>query len=247
MPRIDGNMVQNTAGGFTFAGTRIEKLGATEYTLVTIAVDESSSVSGFDTELRQALIIAVEACQASPRAEYLLVRVVGFGSQYQGGVDEIHGFKLLSEIDLQAYRAIQPRGMTPLNDACYNAVGATNAYAKQLTDQDFGVNAITFVITDGGENASTTTQTMVCDEVKKALRAEVLESMVSILIGINATDCAQLLADYQQEVGFTHFIDAGKATKQKLAKLADFVSQSISSQSQALGTGGPSQQISAVI
>ena len=45
----------------------------------------------------------------------------------------------------------------------------------------------------------------------------------------------------------TKFIDAGAANERSLAKLADFVSQSISSQSQSLGTGGPSQNISAVI
>ena len=44
-----------------------------------------------------------------------------------------------------------------------------------------------------------------------------------------------------------HHIDVGDATPRKLAKLAAFVSQSISSQSQALGTGGPSQNIAATI
>ena len=42
-------------------------------------------------------------------------------------------------------------------------------------------------------------------------------------------------------------IDAGDATPAKLAKLAVFISTSISSQSQHLGTGGPSQQIAATI
>jgi hypothetical protein len=51
----------------------------------------------------------------------------------------------------------------------------------------------------------------------------------------------------RSEVGITQFIDAGDATKGKLAKLAAFVSQSISSTSQALGTGGPSQAIAATV
>ena len=51
----------------------------------------------------------------------------------------------------------------------------------------------------------------------------------------------------EQRMQISQYIDAGAATKGKLAKLADFVSQSVSSQSQALGTGGPSQNISATI
>ena len=71
--------------------------------------------------------------------------------------------------------------------------------------------------------------------------------MISILIGINASDCARLLSEFQREAGMTQFIDAGDTTPPKLAKLAAFVSQSVSSQSAALGTGGPSKQIAATI
>ena len=78
-------------------------------------------------------------------------------------------------------------------------------------------------------------------------KGEDIESLITILIGINAADCTQELDDFRQQAEIDQYIDAGKATKGKLAKLADFVSQSVSSQSQALGTGGPSQNISATI
>jgi hypothetical protein len=51
------------------------------------------------------------------------------------------------------------------------------------------------------------------------------------------------LERFQKEAGIDQFVDIGDATPQKLAKLANFVSQSISSQSQALGTGAASQQL----
>lgn len=248
MPRLTGDMAHGAiAGGFTYQGTRIDRLGAAEYTLVTIAVDETGSVCGFQDELRDMLIAAVEACADSPRAEYLLVRVIGFGSQYHNGVDELHGFKPLSEIDPSTYRDIRPSGMTPLCDACYSALGAMNAYGQDLVDQDYGVNAVAIVITDGGDNASTATMRMVKDEARKGVSGEVLESMVSVLVGINAKMCSAELAEFRTEAGLTHYVDAGDATKEKLARLAQFVSQTISSQSQALGTGGPSQNISATI
>jgi len=251
MSRIskENNMQSHRIGGgnFTFKGSRIDRLGATEYTLGTIAADATGSILGFENELRNMLIMSVESCKKSPRSDNMLIRVLLFSDMYPNGVKEIHGFKLLSEIDTSAYPLIQPGGMTPLNDACYSAIGASNAYAKQLSDNDFGVNGIAFIITDGGENASVTTMDMVKKELERSVSGEVLESMVSVLIGINAKNCKSLLEKFKNEAGISQFIDAGDATKGKLAKIAGFVSQSTSSQSQALGTGGPSQNISATI
>lgn len=253
MPRLMDNGTMETGNiggmqGFKFSGIRTEHLGATEYTLVTIAVDETGSVSGFGKELRDSLVAAVEACQKSPRSDNLLLRVIKFSDRFPNGIEELHGFKPLPEIDPKKdYQMFNPGGMTPLCDACFNAIGAMNAYGQKLVDDDFGVNAIGFVITDGGENSSVATMNMVKQEAKKAITGEIVESMVIVLIGINAAHCKNELEEFQREAGLNQYIDAGQATKGKLAKLADFVSQSVSSQSQALGTGGPSQNISATI
>lgn len=247
MPRLmqTDNMQshQVTGGGnFTFTATRVEKLGATEYTLATIAVDTTGSTASFSTELRNALVAVVEACKKSPRANNLLIRVVEFNSTIPGNVREIHGFTLLKDIDPVAYPNFQPDGMTPLNDAAYSVFGALKDYGKTLTDQDFSVNGIGVVITDGGENASTMSARAVRDQIESATREEILESLVTILVGINASSSRRLLEAWQRETGIGQYVDAGNATPKRLAKLASFVSQSISSQSQALGTGGPSQQ-----
>lgn len=250
MPKLtkDGMSKHRIGGGrFTFEGARIEHLGATEYTLVTVAIDETGSVSGFADELRNMLILAVESCKKSPRSDNLLLRVLTFSDMYKNGVNEIHGFKPLAEIDVSAYPTLNPGGWTPLCDACYSSIGAMNEYGKNLSDNDFGVNAIAFIMTDGGENSSTATMKMVKEEAARGISGETLESMVSVLVGINAAGCSAALDDFKDEAGLSHFIDAGSATKGKLAKLAGFVSRSVSSQSQALGTGGPSQNISATI
>ncbi len=251
MPRITTNSagMQNhkLGGNFNFTAKRIEHLGATEYTLVTIAVDESGSVFSFKSELEKMLVAAVESCKRSPRSDNLLVRVLFFSDKYPKGALEVHGFKPLADIDTTAYATLSPGGNTPLCDACYSGVGAMNKYGKDLADQDYLANGICFFITDGGENASIATMAMVKDELQKAVTGEYLESMVSVLIGVNATYCKSILEDFRREAGIDKFIDAGEATPAKLAKIADFVSRSISSQSQSLGTGGPSQQIAAVI
>ena len=56
----------------------------------------------------------------------------------------------------------------------------------------------------------------------------------------------RFLDGFATEAGMK-YLSAGDATNGKLAKLAEFVSQSVSSQSQSLGTGGPSQTIAATI
>jgi len=253
MPRLmdnDGMETGQIGGmqGFGFSGVRTDKLGASEYTLVTIAVDETGSVWGFERELRESMVTAIEACQRSSRSDNLLLRVIKFSSAFAGGVEELHGFKSLAEIDAQNdYAQFNPGGGTPLFDACFSAIGAMNAYGQKLIDDDFGVNAIAFIITDGDNTYSTATEQMIKEEMEKAVTGEIVESMVSVLIGINADEYRRELNEFQQNAGITQYIDAGKATKGNLAKLADFVSQSVSSQSQALGTGGPSQNISATI
>lgn len=248
MPRITGDMETHKLGGsFTFSAARIERLGATEYTLVTVAVDATGSVLCFKKQLRDMLVASVDSCKKSPRSDNLLVRVFFFSSAYPSGISEVHGFKPLAEIDTASYPEIETGGDTPLYDACYSGVGAMNAYAKQLVNQDFNVNGICFVVTDGGENASVATVNMVKNELEKSVTGEILESMISVLIGINTQGCGQALQDFRQDTGITHYRDAGDATPRNLAKLAGFVSQSVSSQSQALGTGGPSQNIAPTI
>lgn len=247
----DGMNDFSFGSGFQFSGATIDNLTASEYTLVTVALDESGSISGKENEIRDMLVAAIGACHSSPYANNLLARVVRFGTQYRAnnGIDEIHGFKTLAEIDLAAYPQLRGGGGTPLCDAVYTGVGAMNTYAKDLADMDFAVNGITFVITDGGDNCSTATMNMVKEELKRSVTGEVMESHVSVLIGID-TGYGGVQADlqkFQVEAGMDQFIWAGAATKGNLAKLAAFVSQSISSTSQALGTGGPSQNISATI
>jgi uncharacterized protein YegL len=232
---------------FQFSGIRTDHLGATEYTLVTVAVDVTGSTSSFADELRKTLIEAVESCKKSPRRNNLLLRVITFSSYLPNGHEELHGFKPLADIDTNSYPHFNPRGGTPLFDASFSAVGATNQYAEKLTADDYGVNGIIFVITDGDDNDSTVTPKMIKEEVTKALVGEHIESLVTVLIGINASYFKQELESFKKEAGIDQYIDAGDATVGKLAKLAAFVSQSISSQSQALGTGGPSQQIAATI
>lgn len=258
MPKLaqgdDSGMQTYQIGGsnFTFQATRIGSLGASGYTLVTIVVDTTGSTEGFTDQLREMLVTTIQACKKSPRKEFLLVRVVLFSTTYNDGHQELHGFTRVLDIDTDSYPTFVASGATPLWDATYSGVGAMAEYAEDLVSQDFDVNGILFVITDGmeggwGGTVSTARPAMINAKLAEITQRELMESMVSILIGINASTCTKWLEDFRKEAGFTQYIDAGDATSESLAKLADFVQFSISSQSQALGTGGPSQAIPATI
>lgn len=233
----------NAGSGYKFSATKIKDLGAAEYTLVTIVMDASSSVEGFAVQLEQALKTIYKACDKSPRKDNLLVRVVQFASR----VTELHGFKLLSSIVEKDYdNILQLGGSTALFEAMDESIQATGTYGKQLTSQDFLVNAIVVVVTDGeGNCGAINSGDLAADAgvVKKGLlnvrRAENLESCLTILVGVTNDDnnLNHYLQTVKDEAGFDQYISIGKATPGRIAKLAEFVSQSISSTSSALGTG----------
>lgn len=228
---------------FKFSAVKIDDLAdlANDFTLVTICTDKSSSVRGFQTALNECRKEIIAACAKSARAENLLVRILDFNGQ----VEEVHGFKILNKIAVGDY-VLNAQGGTALYDAAYSGIGATVTYAKSLTDQDFNVNGIVFVLTDGEDNSSKETPKTVAKLKSDALARETdIESLLTILIGVNVTDpsCSRYLKKFKDEGEFDQYEEIGNTSKESLAKLAQFVSKSISSQSQSLGTGGPSQTL----
>jgi uncharacterized protein YegL len=232
-------------GNFQFSAVRIEDLGATEYTLVTIVVDISGSVIRFADELLKCIQSIVGACQKSPRAENLLIRILVFNHE----ISEIHGFKNLSDIDPNSYTALRPDGWTALYDATYDGVGATLEYSKRLVDQDFDCNGAVYIITDGMDNRSSMTPSSIKEKIDSALQNEEIESLITVLVTLKSPGSAwenevkRGLEKFHKDANLTQMGDVGDATPQRLAKLANFVSESVSSQSQALGTGAPSQTL----
>lgn len=244
MPRLNDGLSQHKlpTGHYGYSAVGLDKLGATEYTLVTIVQDVSSSVTGFKTEMEKALKEIITACKFSPRADNLMIRFVQFNEK----LHEAHGFKLLEQCNPDDYdNSLSIGGMTALRDAAENAISATADYAKQLTENDFSVNAIVFVVTDGCDNQSTLSTKQVKQAMSAAMKKETLESIVTVLIGVNLSDIGvkQELDNFNQEAGMSQFVDIGNASAKTLAKLAEFVSKSISAQSQSLGTGQPSQPL----
>ena len=227
---------------YGYSATRIEHLGATEYTIAAIVCDVSGSTAAFTSEMESAITGIVQACKFSPRADNLLLRLV----EFDDALREIHGFKLLENCHLADYCGVlRSGGSTALYDAAENAVSSITHYGGRLGAGDFSANAILFVITDGMDNASKLAPAKVKEALQRAVTSETLESIISVLIGVNVRDpeVSRYLRRFHTEAGFTQYIELEKADAKALARLARFVSQSISAQSQALGSGGSSQSL----
>ncbi len=245
MPKLNDENMENfgNIGTYGFSGTRLDDLGSTSYTLVNLCVDISGSVMRFSAELEKCVKEVVKACQLSPQADNLMIRLVKFNDY----TDEVHGFKLLDKINLDDYNgAFHCGGGTALYDTVINAMDATTAYAKSLMSSDFQCNALTVVLTDGDDNMSSFGKQGVHDSLEKAVTSEALESLSSILVGVNVqnAELAKYLNDFQKEAGFTQYVELDNADSKTLAKLDKFISRSISMSSTALGSGGPSKSLS---
>ena len=79
--------------------------------------------------------------------------------------------------------------------------------------------------------------------MRRGVSEEWLESLSVILVGVNASRYKKELQAFQMDADLSQYVDVGDATPTKLAQLAQFVSRSISAQSQSLGTGGASQPL----
>lgn len=228
--------------GFQFSGINIKKLGASEFTLVGMACDRSSSVSPFAREIETCVAESFKACQKSARVDNLLARLLAFGTE----VTEEHGFRPLADCHLANYQGfLKPGGTTKLYDACIDSVDAMATYGKSLIDQDYMANGILIIITDGADYGSLFKAHHVKEAMLRARQSESLESLVSLLIGINVKEptIAKYLSEFQGTGGFDKYVEAADASANTIAKLVDFISKSISMQSQAVNSGGPSQLV----
>ena len=184
-------MLKNTIAGssYGFSATRINSLGAAEYTLVTIAADVSGSVSGFEKDIERAIKEVVKACRHSPRADNLMLRLVMFDHS----LVEIHGFKPLMGCDPSDYDGcLHIGGTTALFDAAHNAVAAVAQYGKDLSDNDFEVNGIVFVMTDGLDNASSMKP---AGRVEHALASKRLHTKCGLMIAEARGLASQIYSD----------------------------------------------------
>ena len=241
-------MTHNAAGTFGYSAVGMGKLGGTEYTLATIVRDVSGSVQDFVNELNAATAEIVKACKHSPRHENLLVRLVDFSTQ----VMERHGFKLLEDCDPVEYLSggkyeATIYDMTALYDAALDGIGAAIDFGAQLTKDDYSVNGCVYVITDGLRNCGKVTNAVAIRRALDRVKSEeAMESLIVVLIGVNVTDSSvsRHLKELERDGGFTKYLEVKDAKEGGLAKISQFVSKSISTESQKIAQQQGSKNLS---
>lgn len=236
-------------GGFQYSGVRLEKLDASEYSLITLTIDVTGSVLGFEHLLLNMLVIIVKTCKDLPTAQNILLRVVLFSSRI--GINELHGFKPLVDIDADKdYTAFDCYGSTNLYDALFSSIEATLNEGSRLLKNDYGVNGTVFVITDGDDNDSKQTPDDIKNQMERAKRGEEIEQLDAVVIGVKEVSIggdewtkhvSARLDELVTGANLTKYVDIGDATEKAIKKLAWDISESISSASQAIVTGGQSQ------
>lgn len=259
MPRLapddlDQHTTTGAAGTFGFSAVKMDRLGASVYTLVTVVVDESGSVGDFAAAIEKCLGTAFEACLLSPYADNVLLRVVAFNDAAR----EVHGFVPLKSIDPAAYRgAVRPGGTTALHATLAEAVAATAAYAATLTAGAFEVNAAVFCLTDGMNNCPPMATAPVRDALRAAVKGEQLGTLTTVLVGINdqaeehhggrRRKVGDVLAELKDEAGLTSYIGLTDTSPKTLARLAAFIQASVSSVSKAAQSPGGARSVPAPV
>lgn len=245
-PKINDNLENlTTPNGYQFSALdpNTEDLGASEYTLVTIVQDASGSVADYADEMINCIKTVVQSCQRSPRSENLMLRL----SRFSYSVEEFHGFRLLNSIDSDEYDQVFDGnwGMTALYDSVHTSVDATLTYGKNLTENGVACNAVIFIVTDGNDNRSNFGPAEVKKLIENSKKNEDVEGVTVILIGITGGDdtLSVYLDNFKNEANIDQYVDIGDADEKNLARLAKFISRSVSSSSQQLasGSGGTSQ------
>ena len=244
-----------TNAGFGFSMTGIKNLTETSYTLALILVDTTGSVSGEETEIKRMIEQIVADGKRAGWGKRVLLAAYEFNSRV--GVKEIFGFDAPAAIDLSRINIIA-YGATNLIDAIDTGNDILESAATTLVSADFITNLLLVGVTDGEDNVSVKTAKDLKKRFEQGRKNENWDSIKTILIGLRTGQPAQdqkyhgktvdgVLSDLAQTAAFDQYESSKNVTDGTYGKIGGFISQSISSASQALGSGSPSQNVSFTI
>jgi uncharacterized protein YegL len=161
------------------AGYDVENLTASDVTLVTLLVDQSSSIAGRDLEdaVRGGQSMLVDSMAASREREGILVALWTFDDAHRA----LHSYvpvEQATRLDRTNYRST---GSTALYDTWCDALASNVAYAQQLRDAGTLCRSVVVVVTDGEDTSSKRTAGE-CARLSKDLLAS--EQFVLAFVGV---------------------------------------------------------------
>ena len=235
-------MVPGSKYGYQAAA--VDGLKSFEQTIATGLFDESGSTRPFARQMELCVQEIIRSQRHNPVADKLMYRHCHFDTKFR----EVHGYKPLPEcLDSDYDGCWAGGGQTALYNSLCEVLEAKADYAERLAGKRFIVNGFLYLLTDGlnylpGQISKTK------DDVKltlaKVVASESLESLVTIMIGINEDKgVLRDLEEFSRYIGFSQFEKISEANEQTLARVCNFISRSLQSQSQHVGSGGPSQSL----
>lgn len=228
------DMVQYSGSTYTYSARSTQSLSENEYTLVTIAVESSNSTRDIKEKIEHWIS---SIASIDEKRDRILLRVVTFNSR----VEEVHGFKLLSDTSANEYvDCIAVSGSSVLVDALVNSYFATTDFAKRINpDEDISVNGLVIALSDGSDFGSTFGIQHLRQAYKQVVGTSFLDSFASILNSIAVTDnlvSDTVLPQVQAEGCVTLYVDTPGHDDSSFQQSFEFVKKVILDTSKSLGS-----------
>lgn len=139
------------------AGVSPDDIDSEEVTLVSVVIDESSSMSPYqDAVIKAYNDDFLKPVQGAKNAESILVSTWIFADAGDPAkmVRLLHSYTPVKDCPKLTKRDYNPNGMTPLYKAAHNAMTGIMDYGNTLLNSGTRVKRIVIVLSDGEENAS---------------------------------------------------------------------------------------------
>jgi uncharacterized protein YegL len=207
-------------------GTAVDDLDATEATLVSVVLDMSSSMSGYQSEVITAYNTMLDALKGSKAAASIMLSTWTFSDS----PNLLHGYLPVGQVQKLSTNEYSPNGMTALYDTVMGTMTGIVSYGQKLLDNGVPNRRIIFVLSDGGDNRSKAR----AGQVKTASQGLITQEAYTLAYaGFGSSDLKQIADD----IGFPEVITTS-ASESEIRKIFHQVSQSIIRVSQGATAGG---------
>ena len=215
------------------AGKDLEDIEATDVTLITVLLDESSSISGagLDSAVRDGYNLLLDAFACSRERDSILMALWTFNHNRV----VLHSYMPVVDAASLTTKNYRPSGTTKLYDTWCEALAANVAYAQQLRDGGTPCRSVVVVITDG-EDVGSRRRAADCARLSSELLAS--EQFVLAFVGVgneaNFREVARRMG-----VPDGSILVQSSASPSALRQMFQMVSQSAIRVSQSLIQPGP--------
>lgn len=202
------------------AGTAMDRIVATDVTLITVLIDASSSIGHGTLEqaVRDGQNQLVDAFAGSKEKDSIMMALWSFNQSQH----VYHSYVPVTDAVRLTTKNYQPGGSTALYDTWCDALAANVAYATQLRATGTPCRSVVVVITDGADCGSTRRASQ-CAQISRDLLAS--EQFVLAFVGVGRDTDFRKVAK-QMGIPDGCVLIATQATPSELRRAFMMVSQS---------------------